>query len=1108
MNCPLRCGVLQKAMRSVVLLLTAGVWLRVAAAQAASSPPVLALAPGGQAAEIQIAPAQTAKFAITVPAGQTVVLSLVEQEQTALVTRTDCGGKAHLARTNKGGRRGTIRFTLIGSSGGPEQFSAVDGNKLQAAVLRAFVSAPRAEEPGDAATVDAEEALAEGEYLWGQHDAQNARQALGAFDHAIRGAEKTNDIPLLRAALTWESVYLSFTVSRPKDALPLLDRATTLPDAGDVVEQANAWKTRGFVQVTLADYAGGWGDYERALELFRKTGDLFNQEVMLENRSDLLQMTGSDEDALSDANAAADLARRLNDRQGLLHLEDVIGGVQFQRGDMQSAFEAYQQALELETSAPTDSLVGFIETDLARLYHRLGAADEAGDMLARANAFWAAHPYLVGQVNTLIEQGRMESENGDQARASASLQQALHLARPADMKREQVFCLQGLGTAEGLRGETAEARAHLRQALQLATDIHEFDSLASIHIAEGDVALRAGDASNAEQDYAQALDLATRTFDHAQAIRAQGGLAIAEYRQGKYGDARSSIEAALKGIEDTRKLIAPGTLRTDYFATWHSYYSLAVEVLMRLAAGDPDSRYAQEAFRVAERGRARFLLDHVAAAGGAMDAGSDPALLASRSDTLRRLRLAEYTLAGLRMSGDDSMHADQLQQRIAALKEQEDSVAAALQRDEARNASPASLASDRVLTDLLPGIQSRLDDRTALLEYWVGERDVWLWTVTAHSLRGARLCATAELDAAAGLFQRSLLAREQFPANEDLASRQERIARADAEVEGRAAHLGRLLLPASLPAATRRLFIVPDGTLASVPFAALRLPHAGAGYLVAQYELVEEPSAAVAAALFSRRPRSGPLDRIAVFADPVYNRFDPRIEHTDADPTPTRVLAAAKPSLPVLRSAIDRDLSSLPRLDASQLEARAIESIAGANRASLWLGFDATPARVMGLRWSDYAIAHFAAHAVVDSQRPELSGIVLSMLGRKGDHQDGILWLHDIYHTPMPISLVVLDGCRTAAGKSIPGEGISGLAQAFLSAGASAVVGSLWTVDDAAAGKMIPWFYQALLDRHQSISGALRAAQLQMLAAHSPPYDWAGYIAEGNWRIGMNPPVD
>jgi CHAT domain-containing protein len=211
-------------------------------------------------------------------------------------------------------------------------------------------------------------------------------------------------------------------------------------------------------------------------------------------------------------------------------------------------------------------------------------------------------------------------------------------------------------------------------------------------------------------------------------------------------------------------------------------------------------------------------------------------------------------------------------------------------------------------------------------------------------------------------------------------------------------------------------------------------------------------------------------------------------------------LASKSAVLPPLESAIDSNLTTLPRLKASSSEADAIASIAGADRVSLSLGFDATPARVMNLSGKDYSIVHFATHAIVDSDRPELSGIVLSMLDDESRPQDGVLWLHDIYSTPLPVSLVVLSGCGTAGGKSIPGEGIASLAQAFLSSGAGDVMGTLWTVDDASAGQMIPSFYQALFKSQATAAGALRDAQLKMLAAHRPPYDWAGYEIEGNWK--------
>ena len=363
-------------------------------------------------------------------------------------------------------------------------------------------------------------------------------------------------------------------------------------------------------------------------------------------------------------------------------------------------------------------------------------------------------------------------------------------------------------------------------------------------------------------------------------------------------------------------------------------------------------------------------------------------------------------------------------------------------------------------------------------------------------MRSVRLGSASSLSDAVQAYRDALLAREEFPANEGFQQRTARIERADAAVDHEAALLGKLLLPVPLPAAIHRLVIVPDGELASVPFPALR--RSSGDYLIQHYEIVEEPSASVAMDLLARPAPAPGQDRIAVFADPVYNTFDPRLAAAEHRAQALRAAAAPALQPEVLRADFDLNLSELPRLNASSLEARAIVAIAGAARVSSYLGFQATPQRAMNLPWRDFAVAHFATHAIVDSAHPELSGIVLSTLNADGVQQDGVLWLHDIYRTPMPVSLVVLSGCRTASGKSIPGEGISGLAQAFLSSGASGVIGALWSVDDRAAGEMIPWFYRALLERRLSIAGALRAAQLRMLALHRPPYDWAGYVVEGN----------
>ena len=79
------------------------------------------------------------------------------------------------------------------------------------------------------------------------------------------------------------------------------------------------------------------------------------------------------------------------------------------------------------------------------------------------------------------------------------------------------------------------------------------------------------------------------------------------------------------------------------------------------------------------------------------------------------------------------------------------------------------------------------------------------------------------------------------------------------------------------------------------------------------------------------------------------------------------------------------------------------------------------------------------------------------------------------------------------------GEGIIGLSRAFLAAGASGVVATLWSVDDAATAHFMKVFYDGLLRRSMSPSAALHAAQQAVRSQEkwASPFYWAGFIYLG-----------
>jgi CHAT domain-containing protein len=377
-------------------------------------------------------------------------------------------------------------------------------------------------------------------------------------------------------------------------------------------------------------------------------------------------------------------------------------------------------------------------------------------------------------------------------------------------------------------------------------------------------------------------------------------------------------------------------------------------------------------------------------------------------------------------------------------------------------------------------IARALDADTILLEYALGDDASYLWVVSRDALRAYALPPRSAIQAAAR------------PVRERLASAPGTGGDAGAAADAR--RLSDLLLgPAAELLGGKRLLVVAADVLQYVPFAALPDPRRPDGTpLLARHVVVQAPSASAAVAIRSRPAAAARGPVVAVLADPVYERRDPRIAAA------ARVRAAAENGPPrlALRG------TSLARLPFSRAEADAITRAARPGRAHRALGFDATREAVLGSALQEAQIVHFAAHGVVDSARAARAGIVLSLFDRQGRPQEGFLGLRDVYDLRLSADLVVLSACETALGRDLRGEGLVGLTTGFLYAGARQVVASLWRVDDLATSELMARFYRSLLQQRLPPAAALRAAQLEMAADRRwrDPYFWAGFVVFGDWR--------
>jgi tetratricopeptide (TPR) repeat protein len=168
------------------------------------------------------------------------------------------------------------------------------------------------------------------------------------------------------------------------------------------------------------------------------------------------------------------------------------------------------------------------------------------------------------------------------------------------------------------------------------------------------------------------------------------------------------------------------------------------------------------------------------------------------------------------------------------------------------------------------------------------------------------------------------------------------------------------------------------------------------------------------------------------------------------------------------------------------------ESIATMLKGNCYLESKATISRLIE-QAPGSPIIHLATHGESRLDAPNFSYVRLA---------DGHLNAIDAFNLDLrACELVTLSGCETGLALSGGGDEQLGLGRAFLAAGATSLVMSLWTVEDNATNELMQIFYQNLL-RGENKAQALRAAQCSLLhrtdLAYTHPYFWAAFRLVGD----------
>jgi CHAT domain-containing protein len=519
-----------------------------------------------------------------------------------------------------------------------------------------------------------------------------------------------------------------------------------------------------------------------------------------------------------------------------------------------------------------------------------------------------------------------------------------------------------------------------------------------------------------------------------------------------------------------------------------------------------------KALLASERARARALLDSLLEEKISTDRHPSAKLLAQEQDLLRALdQKAEYQMR-LLAGEHTNEEAEKLAQEIRALTMAYQDVRSQIRATNPRDATltqPEKLQAEDIM-----GLVKNED--TVLIEFALGDEESYVWVVSAERIASYELPDRSTIERSARKVYELLTVRQTLR-ERSLPETEAKFREADADYLKQSALLSNMLLgQAADRLGSRRLLIVADGLLNYIPFAALPVPQpspastvvAESEPLLLRHQVVGLPSALTLIALRSEKIHAQGLSRtIAIVADPVFDKDDPRVNAIDGDRKEPATGTDENVYLSnVLRSLNDDPNSSVVgRLPFTLREAKAIMAVTPPGQGMIAAGFAATKDWVESEEMKDFRIIHFATHGLMNSEQPELSGIILSLVDENGRGRKGYLRLPDIYNLELSTGLVVLSACRTGLGKDFRGEGVVGLTSGFMYAGAKSVVASLWKVDDEATAELMRHFYTAMLRDGLPPAEALNTAKLELRKQERwrSPFFWAAFVLQGEYRADV-----
>lgn len=675
-----------------------------------------------------------------------------------------------------------------------------------------------------------------------------------------------------------------------------------------------------------------------------------------------------------------------------------------------------------------------------------------------------------------------------------------------------------LGDVVAHAGDPVAARPLYERALHILEQ-----SLGPDHPRVAELLLRL--AASPSGDGNRSMELETRALAiqeqhlgpaHPDVADTLSRLSLLELQGGAIGDAFTAAARA-DNIQREHIRLTARTLSERQALAYATTATPALDVILTVVTGTTDRETVSRAWNALIQSRG-IVFDEMADRHRAVSATEDPTVVAL-TNTLAEAqqRLSAAVVRGIRNDPPDryrrvldEAHRDK-ERAERALAEQSMSV----RRDQARKrAGVAELSTTLSSRDGLIGFARYTRYRAGPIDHAVSRPGAGEPAYLAFVLRGDAAPAVVPLGAAADID--GLVSQMQRQITQETLAGGRATPRGELAYRRVAEELRARIWDSLQPhlAGIARVFIVPDGALHLINFAAL--PASASRYLVetgpvihylsTERDLIEAESTT---------PHNGGLLAIG----------NPAFDEADSSPSVGQFRGGRS-------GCVDFRAMRFAGLPASLNEITEVVNLwSGANRETERLIGAAATERAFKTRAAGHRVLHLATHgffiegrctsaldasalprsANVARENPLLlSGLVLAGANRRDavapDQEDGVLTAEEVAALNLSgVEWAVLSGCDTGVGEIRAGEGVFGLRRAFQLAGARTVIMSLWPVEDQSTQQWMAALYGNRL-RNLSTADAVRNASLSVLrdrrarGASTHPLYWAAFVATGDWR--------